>query len=503
MTRARRTRTLLAVILAAATLLLAPSATAATATPTVLRAEAVPDPLVTGPVSGGSGRPVTSSPVPLGPSGYVEQEWFLSGTATGYTQAGNWGSDGRWAVQPAEQAAYRTRILVRRPADPARFNGTVVVEWLDLPGAQDGVDLDPDFLYEHAELLRAGYAWVGVSAQEQGVSSLRSLDPDRYGTLNHPGDTFSYSIFSQATQALRHPRGGDPLGGLRPSAFIADGYSGSSARMVTYTNAIQPIDHLFNGVLIHSRWARSAPISQTPQAQQPAPPIVETRTDLRAPVLTVETESEILQTYSLHPMLNYYPATQADSRGFRLWEVPGTSHVDAGLDALLAKETGSPVTPCALPANDGQEEAVMDAALARLNRWVRTGTAAPRAPRIRVGADASAIARDGYGNALGGVRTPSLQAPTSTLTGAGNTGASPQCEIEGTTTPFTGAQLRALYPTHTAYVAAVTRAADRDVAAGFLLPLDAAELIWTADRTGAAPTVLPPGSGIVCAVCRD
>jgi hypothetical protein len=446
--------------------------------------EHLPVPQVAGPISGGTGRPVTSSPVPLAPAGYTEREYLLSGTATGYLQAGTWGTDGRWSVQPAEEAAYRTRMLVRRPADPARFNGTVVVEWLDLPG---GVDLDPDFLYEHAELLRAGYAWVGVSAQQQGVANLQRIDPSRYTGLVHPGDTFSYSIFSQAAQALRHRDGVDPLDGLRPTVLIADGYSGSAARMVTYINAVQPVDRIFAGFLVHSRWARSAPISQTPQAQQPAPAVVHTRDDSSTPVLTVETESEIRQTYAMHPNLDYYPATQPDSEHFRLWEVPGTSHVDARLDALLAAESGTSPTPCALPANAGQQSAVMGAAVARLDHWIRAGVTAPAAPRIQVTPDGRAIARDRDGNALGGVRTPALQAPTATLTGAGNTGTSPQCEIEGTTAPFTPARLAALYPTHRAYVAAVIRAANQDVAAGLLLPLDAADIVRTATRLAVPP----------------
>jgi Alpha/beta hydrolase domain len=122
-----------------------------------LTREQVPSPLVTGPVAG---RPLTSSTVPLAPAGYVEQEFFLRGTATSYQEAGSWGSDGRWRVRPSGQARYETRILVRRPSDAARFNGTVIVESLDAPG---GLYRDPEFPWENAELLRAGYAWVGVT----------------------------------------------------------------------------------------------------------------------------------------------------------------------------------------------------------------------------------------------------------------------------------------------------------------------------------------------------
>ena len=432
---------------------------------------------MTGPITGGRlGIPFGSSPVPLGPAGYTEQEFFLSGTATGYQQAGTWGSDGRWSVTPAEQAPYETRMLVRRPADPAKFNGTVIVEWLNV---SSGVDLDADFLYDNAELLREGYAWVGVSAQAAGVSALRAIDPARYASLNHPGDTFSYDIFSQAARSLLDPAGVQPLGGLRPKALIADGESQSALRMTTYANAIQPVDHLFNGFLIHSRSATAAPISGPPQVSQASPDIAQDRTDLRVPVLAVQTETDLTGAPMFYQQLN-----QADSARFRLWELAGSSHVDANWLALAKAEVIPfiPVPPadCALPPNSDQENYLMDNALAQLNRWVRTGIPAVSAPRIEVDPTGSNIVRDADGNALGGVRSPIVQAPTATHTGNGNSGPTLSCELNGTITPFTPAQLSAHYPTHAAYVAAVGAAALRDVASGYLLPVDAAAIIKTA-----------------------
>lgn len=436
-------------------------------------------PTVAGPITGGRvGIPFGSSPVPLGPAGYSEQEYFLSGTATGYQQAGTWGGDGRWSVAPAEQAPYETRILVRRPSDPARFNGTVVVEWLNVT---TGADLDPDYLYDNAELLRDGYAWVGVSAQAVGVNALRAIDPARYAGLSHPGDTFSYDIFSQAARSLLNPGGIQPLGGLRPKALIADGESQSALRMTTYANAIQPIDHLFNGFLIHSRSADAAPISQAPQVAQASPGVAEDRTDLDVPVLAVETETDLFTA-----PLFYQQLSQPDSARFRLWELAGSSHVDANMIALAGVEV-SPFVPlppgsCALPANSDQENYLMDNALAQLDRWVRVGVPAVSAPRIEV--DRSTIARDAAGNALGGMRSPVMQAPTAAHSGTGNSGPSIECQLSGTMTPFTPAQLSTRYPTHAAYVAAVSVAALRDVARGYLLPVDAAEAIKAA---GSAP----------------
>jgi hypothetical protein len=452
-------------------------------------AGAAPVPAVTGPITGGThGRPFTSSPIPLAAAGYVEQEYFIRGTATGYAPVGTWGSDGRWAVRPAETAPYETRILVRRPANPARFNGTVIVEWLNV---SFNVDIDPDFLYANQELLRAGYAWVGVSAQQLGVEGpdgLKNWDPARYGALNHPGDTFSYSIFSQAAAALVRPHPGpDPLGPLHPKALIADGESQSAVRMITYANAIQPLDHLFNGFLIHSRGATGAPISQAPQPGYQPPATAFTRTDLGVPVLTVETETDIIN-------LGYYPATQPDSRWFRLWEVPGTSHVtlaELGLSAseVLRDIPSYPQGTCQYQPNDGPEQYVLNAAVYQLTRWVRTGLPAPSAPRVEV--SNGNYVRDAYGNVLGGLRTPAVDAPTETLTGGGNSGTSLVCFLLGTATPLSADQLAKLYPLHSDYTAAVERSAADDVAAGFLLPADALtidEQAATSDIGLPAPT---------------
>jgi hypothetical protein len=446
---------------------------------------------VIGPVTGGThGRPFTSSPLPLGPARYVQQEFFLRGTATGYLPVGTWHSGGRWTARPAETAPYETRILVRRPANPADFNGTVVVEWLNVSFE---VDVDPDFLYESQQLLQQGYAWVGVSAQQLGVQGpigLKHWDPKRYRPLHHPGDTFSYSIFSQAAQSLLNPLGAHPLGSLRPRLLLADGESQSAERMVTYANAIQPLDQLFSGFLIHSRGASGAPISQAPQPSPPMPSVARIRADLGVPTLTVETETDIVPGG-----LGYLPATQPDTQQFRLWEVAGTSHVDLTELGLASTEVlrdipGFPQLPCAAQPNTGQERYVMDAALAQLNHWARSGVPAPAAPLIKV--RAGKYVTDKFGNALGGVRTPAVDAPIATLTGLGNTGTNPLCFLLGTTTPLTAAQLAKLYPNHAVYVLAVERAAARGVRAGFLLPADALQI----DAAAAASEIgLPPPTG--------
>ncbi|MDZ7785419.1 MAG: alpha/beta hydrolase domain-containing protein [Halioglobus sp.] len=147
---------------------------------------------------------------PLASVGYEQAEYFVSGTANAYVNSNELQPDGRWSVQPASQAPYRTRIVVHRPSSPEDFNGTVVVEWLNVSA---GFDAAPDWGMLHTELIRSGYAWVGVSAQREGVEALldgsaAALLPgapvdDRYASLQHPGDAFSYDIYSQVARALR------------------------------------------------------------------------------------------------------------------------------------------------------------------------------------------------------------------------------------------------------------------------------------------------------------
>jgi hypothetical protein len=135
----------------------------------------------------------------LTPLGYRTDEFFVSGTASSYKLSDPPTADGRWNAVPAETVLYTTRIVTVRPSDPKKFNGTVVVEWLNVSGGADG---GAGSIGLHREVLRNGYVYVGVSAQKVGVergpsllaagNPLKKANPERYGRLHHPGDAFSY-----------------------------------------------------------------------------------------------------------------------------------------------------------------------------------------------------------------------------------------------------------------------------------------------------------------------
>ena len=425
----------------------------------------------------------------LGTVGYEQSELFLSGTASAYTSPVPLTADGKWTVTPVAPQPFKTRAIVYRPIDPARFNGTVFVEWLNVSA---GLDAGPWWTMAHNELIRRGFAWVGVSAQQAGVNATKTRDPARYGTLNHPGDSYSYDVFSQIGQAVRD-QSAAVLGGLTPRVVLATGESQSAIRLTTYINAVQPLVHAYDGFLVHSRFRSGASLSQSPLAQIPVPSPTFTRRDLDVPVLVVQMETDVAS--------GSFSARQADTRRYRLWETAGTAHADtytlgvgandigdgAGATAMFQSMRTPPSTQvgCASPINSGPQHWVVETAASRLNAWVKQGKLPPKAPRLRVASESPfAFALDANGNVKGGIRTPQVDAPIAKLSGIGQSGAG-FCSLFGTTVPFSTAQLTALYPTHKAFTRAWKHATASAVKAGFITPAGGREL----KAAGAASTI--------------
>jgi hypothetical protein len=433
--------------------------------------QAVPDPTVKGPIPG---QPAALSAVNLAAHGYIEQEFFVEGTARAYEPVGPLGEDGHWTVQTTTAAPYRTRVLVRRPKDPSKFNGVVETEWLNVSG---GLDTAPDWGLGNAELLRGGFAWVGVSAQAVGVNRLK--DDPRYAPLDHPGDSYSYDIYSQVAQAIRRPTGTNLLGSRRfkVKTLVGDGESQSAFRMVTYINAIQPQTGMFDGFLVHSRFAVGAPVSEGGADAIPNPTLV--RTDIKKPVLVLESETDVPR---------HLPARQPDNAYYRLWEVAGTAHFDEdGLHALtgIPKEEMAVTPPlgCAQRINSAPQRYIVDTAIHDLARWAGGGPPPPKAPRVAVAEGPQpTVERDELGLARGGIRLPQVEAPVATL--SGEPGGGPGfCSLFGRTNAFDAAQLASLYPSQQAYVAKFSKATDALQREGFLLPYDAKEAKAEARRT--------------------
>lgn len=469
----------------------------------------VPNPLVEPPSSNGLGMiSVSSTMFPLGLVGYTADEYFISGNAARYApDAGGLPENGQWNLHAVpDSKPYKTRIVVYRPKNPAKFNGTVIVEWLNVSG---GLDAAPGWINAHTELIRRGYAWVGVSAQKEGIDGggaismmdlpLKKFDWFRYGSLKHPGNRYSFDIFSQAAQAIRHPQGLNPLDGLAIKKMIASGQSQSAMYMTTYVNGIAPLTRLFDGFMIHSKPFGMGPLDKDGlDLTINMDTVMKIRTD-QVPVMLLQTESENF-------LLDYYAGRQPDDDNFRLWEMAGTSHADLytltglfdiyGNDIKNAqvtenKEPMPGIVTCAEPVNSGPQHFIASAAYAALNRWVTTGVRPAIAPRLTVNPAGTDYMRDAHGNVLGGIRTPYVDVPTATISAYGQPGGMDEigndaqsfCFLFGTTAFFATLPDDPRYQTHQAYVNAVKASADTAAAQGFLLPEDVRLIIRAAQAS--------------------
>lgn len=434
---------------------------------------AVPNPTVLGPIAnvappGDPSHNYTffSAIANLPSYGYVEQEFFIQGMAN------------RYNTPPMMTATvidgnhpYRTRIVVRRPVKPQRFNGIVLMEWLNVTG---GYDLDAAWVVSAEHILRRGYAWVGISAQAVGVhwpgTGLKAWGPARYGTLDVTAggsvvnDELCYDIFSQAGQAVRHPLGIDPMGGLPVKWILAVGISQSASRLVTYYNSIQPLAGMFDG------FAYEAGFMPNESSLL--------RTDLSAKAFKVVSETDVMGVQA--------SMRQPDSDVFRRWEIAGSAHFGAfalqEFNKLQSRDgIWQPATDCDRPPLTRiPGHYVANASYDALSAWITAGVAPSHAPDITVSSAGppAVVVRDAFENALGGVRLSQHAVPTATNS-AVNSGANPFafCFLYGAYIPFSETTLNALYKNHGAYVSAVTQATHDALRKGFIVQEDAAATI--------------------------
>jgi len=267
--------------------------------------------------------------------------------------------------------------------------------------------------------------------------------------------------------------------------------------MTTYVDAIDPLARVYDGFYIHSRFGGAPPPEAASMRGGPGgrgPTGVRLRADLRVPVMTLISETDLIGS----GLSGFWAAEQPDNDHLRIWEMPGTSHVDNymffvgghddGLqpaekiaeywkpnEALFGSKMAKPIN------NAPQHHYVAQAALAGLERWVRTGKAPPKAPRMATEPAAAAgqapkLALDANGNTKGGIRTPWVDAPISKLSGSGNTGG-PFGFLVGTAQPFDPPTLAKLYPGGKGdYLKKFDASLASAVKAGFILPADAPEI---------------------------
>lgn len=414
---------------------------------------AVPLPAARGPIAvTATSEPFGSASVPgaegsldLAARGYVEEEYFVSGTASRYRY------DPAFAMSAdARDIPYVTRILVRRPRAAARFSGVVHLE-----PAHPVLGREATWSAAHDFFMAQGDAYVlavvGEDALTRGgpiaperealraqlgsrgagplgaIAVLRAFDPERYAPLVWPEDDAArWDALAQIAALIKEGKAAGPFAGLPVRRLYASGWSFNGSLLRTFINegfhdrardgSGRPlIDGYLIGISASAFVSGMVPLS-TGTAALPVGHVRRTTRPIDVPVIELMTENEALTNTGPHP-----PENDDGLGRYRLYEVPGLTHGD-GLRRSNARETpaqlqlrrkGIPTAAqedrCPLGKSDVPLDALARAALQNLDAWVERGAPPPKAPRIDFSGPS-----DDFGNRRGGVPVARLELPLAT-----------------------------------------------------------------------------------------
>ena len=369
---------------------------------------------------------------------YVAREYLVSGTANG---------------QP-----YKTRIVIRRPADDRRFSGLVLAESMH-PSGNAWM-----FHFTHLYSMTSGH--IGLDILTSTHVPFVEFNPQRYEGLQVlPGQ--APEILAQVGALMKSKQPGNPLAGLPLRKMILAGTSASAGVLINYLPAHMvlrqaDLSPIYDGFLPTSTGA--------------------TIRQVDVPMIQVPTMTEVQSGTAT-------PRQDGDAPGdqFRVYEFAGMAHIDSRDAAAYYPN------PCRLPISRYPMAAYMSVALNHLWQWLDKGTVPPRADRILVDRnvtnDGSVMALDEFGNAKGGIRNPYVDVPVKKYA-VRNAGAVPPitnahpfvaargpeaqdqlCGLAGYEQDLTPEQLKKLHGSARAYQAKVARRLDELTKQGWSLPV--------------------------------
>jgi hypothetical protein len=473
-------------------------------------------PKVTGPIAGTpfNGNAVAHTPLSLARLGYDEEEYFISGRSNVY----DWLPSGNFTVRILRSGPYTTRIVVHKPTNPRRWNGTAVVEIVNMTGygPNGGFDYPGVWANNWREITRQGTAYVGITSKPNIFESLRRFDEKRYAGLsmanplpperqtcgNLPGNAnynpnqsklyengLIYDAFSQLGALLHSDSPSNPLGAPAQRVYML-GLSQSAGYLKTYLRFIAPHatlgngDPIYNGYRAEGAVARRVPDAYRNLINQCATPLPASDPQLVIPDRGVP----MIELHSSADFGLDLPR-QPDGLLYRLWEVSGTFHDDmwtfrygypneASFKKALPKIARPEFPKCTneYPPDPPYED-IYDSSLRALDEWVRFGTAPPHVAHIQDSDGTPVLDRNG--NPLGGLRLPAVDVPLATY----------RTEMFEPTancshkTKLPEAELQMLYPTHSRYVQLVGESLRRLVEQRLLTPEDALQQLIAASNS--------------------
>lgn len=353
---------------------------------------------------------------------YVMDEYFVTGTAN--------------------NKPYKTRLVIRRPSDNAKFSGLVLAESMHPAGNAHG------FEYNSVYLMDAGH--IAAEILTSGPALPQAANKERYADLSMSGDQVN-EILAQVGSLVRSKTG--PLVGLTVRKQILWGTSASSFTLTNYLPAhmvfrTPDMQHVYDGFMPTSNGA-----------------------------VIMAVDVPLIQIPTQHEYENIGPTRQdGDAPGdqYRVFEFAGIGHLDSRNNNIRL-----PQSACVNPLSRFPGEAYMSVGLYHLLRWVDKGIVPPKADRALIDRnknnDGSLMALDEHGNAKGGIRNPYLDFPTAKYT-ARNTAApvngnAQLCGLSVYTTAIPKGELKKMYGSKANYVKKVDARLTELEKAGWSLPV--------------------------------
>jgi hypothetical protein len=267
-----------------------------------------------------------------------------------------------------------------------------------------------------------GDVFVGWTSRYESIRALKRFEPQRYARLAwgensavDDGITFDIAAQIGALFKLNGPR--SPLHRLKVRHVFEAGFSQDGGFTFTQADVFNAIDRLPNGGPVYDgsvpggtvgpsdinfglTAAGSLPSGDPRNRMQPRDP----------PVIQINTETEEVLFGDLTALAYRRPDSNAGNDRYRLWEVPGASHISNDLGSSPITEerdlaeieriplSALPPIGCAQRYQSGPWVGVdgivdpnpypfgyvADSAFADLTKWLDDGTPPPRAARIQV-----------------------------------------------------------------------------------------------------------------------
>jgi len=401
-------------------------------------------PKIDGPVPVGEAPGIYQPPrTPESNKAYAIEEFFISGKALGRD--------------------YVTTLNVLRPIHPGANLRTAIVEPTH-PG-----NIWPVRSTTSDYLMNAGHISVTVNSSALVVERLvKPYHPKRYSPLSVPNlPGIENEILAQVGAMLKH--GGLP--DVKVGKLILAGYSNTGGKVREYILAKHNQTRLTGNKPIYDGYFPG----QTAVGALPKP-----IPDMDVPVIELQGEREIIATFKRNPGGLTY--RRPDGQNYRLYEVPGMSHMDTSDPEMLpfSPSQCNVTHPSSFPLKHFWQNA-----LKNLIVWVETGKPAPRAERIQLTEDGMTIKRDNHGNAIGGVPAPQIQIPIAsyyTVSEGNEKYPNARCDMIGYQVSFSKEKLIDLYGSFDNYAAKFNQRLNELVRDGWYLETDAAKLRSNLDK---------------------